>query len=195
MSIKEAETLLRLDEFDSAEEALEQQLFDLHQQLISKPIIPQLLQARKTKLKQLKEICSVLSIEIEQKINSFKINELDSINLIQSFNDYQKNKSLILSQLARDLTIQTLDAAIDAFLLNLKYWSKLWPKLEIKSDEKILLSKELESMEFYQVLKEMSLSNVLNFNDLLLINIPDKLNIEIKRLNLINSYFSQDLRV
>jgi hypothetical protein len=192
VSIKEAETLLRLDEFDSAEEALEQQLFDLHQQLISKPIIPQLLQARKTKLKQLKEICSVLSIEIEQNFNLFKFNELDSINLIQSFNDYQKNKSLILSQLARDLTIQTLDAAIDALLLNLKYWSKLWPKLEISSDEKILLSKELESMEFYQVLKEMSLVNVLNFNDLLLTNIPEKLNIEIKRLNLINSYFSQD---
>ena len=62
----------------------------------------------------------------------------------------------------------------------------------ISSDEKILLSKELESMEFYQVLKEMSLVNVLNFNDLLLTNIPDKLNIEIKRLNLINSFFSQD---
>ncbi len=192
MSIKEAETLLRLDEFDTAEEALEQQLFDLHQQLISKPIIPQLLQARKAKLKQLKEICNVLSIEIKQKFNSFKINKLDSINLIQSFNDYQKNKSLILSQLARDLTIQTLDAAIDDLLLNLKYWSKLWPELDVSSDEKILLSKELESMEFYQVLKEMNSVNVLNFNDLLLTNIPDKLNIEIKRLNLISVYFSQD---
>ena len=192
MSIKEAETLLRLEEFDSADEALEQQLFDLHQQLISKPIIPQLLQARKTKLKQLKEICNVLSIEIKQNFNSFKINELDSINLIQSFNDYQKNKSLILSQLARDLTIQSLDAAIDALLLNLKYWSKLWPELEVSSDEKILLSKELESMEFFQALKEMSLVNVLNFNDLLLTHIPDKLNIEIKRLNLISVYFSQD---
>ena len=120
MSIKEAETLLRLDEFDSAEEALEQQLFDLHQQLISKPIIPQLIQARKVKLQQLIEICQVLSIETNQKFNSFKINELDSINLIQSFNDYQKNKSLILSQLAHDLTIHTLDAALDALLLNLK---------------------------------------------------------------------------
>ena len=192
MSIKEAETLLRLDEFDSAEEALEQQLFDLHQQLISKPIIPQLLQVRKVKLQQLREICHILSIETNQEFNSFKINELDSINLIQSFNDYQKNKSLILSQLARDLTIQTLDAALDALLLNLKNWSKLWPKLEIKSDEKILLSKELESMEFYQVLKEMSLVNVLNFNDLILTTVPDKLNTEIKRLNLISVYFSQD---
>ena len=192
MSIKEAETLLRLHEFESAEEALEQQLFDLHQQLISKPIIPQISLARKVKLKQLVEICHILSIETNKNFNSFKINELDSINLIQSFNDYQKNKSLILSQINRNLTIQTLDAAIDALLFNLKNWSKLWPNLEIISDEKILLSKELESMEFYQVLKEMSLINVLNFNDLTSTNIPDKLNTEIKRLNLINSYFSQD---
>ena len=192
MSIKEAETLLRLDEFDSAEEALEQQLFDLHQQLISKPIIPQLLQARKTKLNQLKEICSVLSIEIEQNFNLFRINELDSINLIQSFNDYQKNKSLILSQLARDLTIQTLDAAIDSLLLNLKNWSNLWPKLEISNDEKILLSKELESMEFYQVLKELKQANVLNFKDLGFNQLPTDLKNEIKRLNLISAYFSQN---
>ncbi len=192
MSIKEAETLLRLDEFDSAEEALEQQLFDLHQQLISKPIIPQLLQARKAKLKQLKEICSVLSIEIEQNFNLFRINELDSVNLIQSFNDYQKNKSLILSQLARDLTIQILDAAIDSLLLNLKNWSNLWPKLEISNDEKILLSKELESMDFYQVLKELRQANFLNFKDLDFNQLPTDLKNEIKRLNLISAYFSQN---
>ena len=192
MSIKEAETLLRIDKFDSAEEALEQQLFDLHQQLISKPIIPQLLQARKVKLQQLTEICQVLSIETNQKFNSFKIKELDSINLIQSFNDYQKNKSLILSQLARDLTIQTLDAALDALLLNLKNWSKLWPSLTILEDEKILLSKELESMEFYQVLKELKQANVLNFKDLDYGRLPLDFSHEIKRLNLINTYFSQD---
>jgi hypothetical protein len=192
VSIKEAETLLRLDEFDSAEEALEQQLFDLHQQLISKPIIPQLLQARKVKLQQLTEICRVLSIEINRNFNSFKINELDSVNLIQSFNDYQKNKSLILSQLARDLTIQILDAAIDSLLLNLKNWSNLWPKLEISNDEKILLSKELESMEFYQVLKELKQANVLNFKDLDFNQLPTDLKNEIKRLNLISAYFSQN---
>jgi hypothetical protein len=192
VSIKEAETLLRIDKFDSAEEALEQQLFDLHQQLISKPIIPQLLQARKVKLQQLTEICQVLSIETNQKFNSFKIKELDSINLIQSFNDYQKNKSLILSQLARDLTIQTLDAALDALLLNLKNWSKLWPSLTILEDEKILLSKELESMEFYQVLKELKQANVLNFKDLDYGRLPLDFSHEIKRLNLINTYFSQD---
>ena len=142
-------------------------------------------------MQQLTEVCHVLSIETNQKFNSFKINELDSVNLIQSFNDYQKNKSLILSQLARDLTIQNLDAALDALLLNLKNWSKLWPTITIFEDEKILLSKELESMEFFQVLKELKQANVLNFKDLDFTQLPMNLD-EIKRLNLINSYFSQD---
>ncbi len=192
MSIKEAETLLKLDEFDSADEALEQQLFDLHQQLISKPIIPQLIQARKVKLKKLIEICHVLSIKTNQEFNIFKINELDSINLIQSFNVYQKNNSLILSQLSSDLTIHTLDSAIDSLLLNLKNWSSLWPKLELSFDEKILLSNELDSMSFYQVLKELKSINILSFINLKKEILPSNLIYEIKRLNLISNYFSQD---
>ena len=192
MSIKEAETLLKLDEFDSADEALEQQLFDLHQQLISKPIIPQLIQARKVKLKKLIEICHVLSIKTNQEFNSFKINDLDSINLIQSFNVYQKNNSLILSQLSSDLTIHTLDSAIDSLLLNLKNWSLLWPKLELSFDEKILLSNELDSMSFYQVLKELKSINILSFINLKKEILPSNLIYEIKRLNLISNYFSQD---
>ena len=192
MSIKEAETLLKLDEFDSADEALEQQLFDLHQQLISKPIIPQLIQARKVKLKKLIEICHVLSIKTNQEFNIFKINELYSINLIQSFNVYQKNNSLILSQLSSDLTIHTLDSAIDSLLLNLKNWSSLWPKLELSFDEKILLSNELDSMSFYQVLKELKSINILSFINLKKEILPSNLIYEIKRLNLISNYFSQD---
>ena len=192
MSIKEAETLLKLDEFDSADEALEQQLFELHQQLIAKAFIPQLLQARKVKLKQLVEICRALSIETNINFKLFKINELDSFNLIKSFNDYQKNNSLILSQLSSDLTIRTLDSAIDSLLLNLKNWSLLWPKLELSLDEKILLSKELDSMSFYQVLKELKSINILSFINLKKEILPSNLIYEIKRLNLISNYFSQD---
>jgi hypothetical protein len=59
VTIQEASIYLQIDEFETKDEALEFQLFELKLQLISKPIIPQLLQARKAKLKQLKEICSV----------------------------------------------------------------------------------------------------------------------------------------
>jgi hypothetical protein len=47
-------------------------------------------------------------------------------------------------------------------------------------------------MEFFQVLKELKQANVLNFKDLDFTQLPLSLNHEIKRLNLINTYFSQD---
>lgn len=192
VTIKEASAFLKLDEFDSAEEAVENQLFELHQQLISKPCIPQLLKARKAKLNQLKAICEVLEIESFNSINSLVINDLNSSNLLDCFNYFQKNKTEILTNLAKSLTIQNLLFTIDLMLLNLKQWAQLWPKITIGAEDKILLSKELESMEFLSILKEMSLINIMTFSDLKKSSLPEKLVNEIKRLNQINSSFSQD---
>lgn len=192
MTKQEASIFLRVEEFETFEEALEFQLFELKQQLISKPCIPQLLQARLSKLKQLKEACLVLEIEIQSINLELKINILDSSNLIDCFNLYQKNKNLILAQLSSNLTFDLLEMAIHFLLENLKSWSKLWPKIAILEDENILLSKELESMEFYQVLKDLNKSNVIYFSDLNSIQLLPNLSHEIKRLNLISAYFSQD---
>ena len=181
-----------MEDFESFEEALEFQLFELKQQLISKPCVPQLLQARFSKLNKLKEATLVLEIKTESVNLNLEINELDSSNLIDSFNSYQKNKNLILARLSSKLTFDLLDVSINLMLENLKKWSKLWPIITILENEKILLSKELESIEFYQVLKELKHANVLNFKDLYFKKLPNNLNHEIKRLNLISNYFSQN---
>jgi hypothetical protein len=47
-------------------------------------------------------------------------------------------------------------------------------------------------MEFFQVLKELKQANVLNFKDLDFNQLPTDLKDEIKRLNLISAYFSQN---
>lgn len=192
MTKQEASIFLRIEDFESCEDALEFQLFELKQQLISKPCVPQLLQARFSKLNQLKEATLVLEIKTESVNLDLEINELDSSNLIDSFNSYQKNKNLILARLSSKLTFDLLEVSINLMLENLKNWSKLWPIITILENEKILLSKELESMEFYQVLKELKHTNVLNFIDLDLKKLPNNLNHEIKRLNLISNYFSQN---
>jgi len=189
---QEASIFLRIEDFESCEEALEFQLFELKQQLISKPCIPQLLQARLSKLKQLKEACRALEFEIESTIIELKINELNIYSLTDCFNSFLKNKNVILARLSSNLTIDLMEISINLLLENLKVWSKLWPKIPILEDEKILLSKELESMKFYQVLKELKQVNVFNFKDLDFDLLPENLNHEIKRLNLISEYFSQD---
>ena len=192
MTKQEASIFLRIEDFESCEEALEFQLFELKQQLISKPCIPQLLQARLSKLKQLKEACRALEFEIESTIIELKINELNIYSLTDCFNSFLKNKNVILARLSSNLTIDLMEISINLLLENLKVWSKLWPKIPILEDEKILLSKELESMKFYQVLKELKQVNVFNFKDLDFDLLPENLNHEIKRLNLISEYFSQD---
>ena len=189
---QEASIFLGIEDFESFEEALEFRLFELKQQLISKPCIPQLLQARLSKLKQLKEACRAFEFEIKSTTIELKINELNIYSLIDCFNSFQKNKNIILARLSSNLTIDLMEISINLLLENLKVWSKLWPKIPILEDEKILLSKELESMEFYQVLKELKQVNVINFNDLYFTKLPENLNHEIKRLNLISECFSQD---
>jgi hypothetical protein len=189
---QEASIFLGIEDFESFEEALEFRLFELKQQLISKPCIPQLLQARLSKLKQLKEACRALEFEIESTTIELKINELNIYSLTDCFNYFQKNMNFILARLSSNLTIDLMEISINLLLENLKGWSKLWPKIPILEDEKILLSKELESMEFYQVLKELKQVNVLNFKDLDFDQLPENLNHEIKRLNIISEYFSQD---
>jgi len=189
---QEASIFIGIEDFETCEEALEFRLFELKQQLISKPCIPQLLQARLSKLKQLKEACRALEFEIKSTTIELKINELNIYSLIDCFNSFQKNKNIILARLSSNLTIDLMEISINLLLENLKVWSKLWPKIPILEDEKILLSKELESMEFHQVLKELKQVNVLNFNDLDFTQLPEILNHEIKRLNLICECFSQD---
>jgi hypothetical protein len=54
--------------------------------LISKPCIPQLLQARLSKLKQLKEACRAFEFEIKSTTIELKINELNIYSLIDCFN-------------------------------------------------------------------------------------------------------------
>lgn len=192
MTSQEARIFLKVEEFESYEEAFEFQLFELKQQLISKPCIPQLLQVRILKLKQLKEICKVLQIDVQKTSLELKINHLNSFNLIDCFNTYQKNKTLILIQLSSNLNINSLEISMNLLLQNLKQWSMLWHKKVIHKKDKILLSKELESMEFYQVLKELKEHNIIYFNDLKEEKLPANLIYEIKRLNLISESFSQD---
>ena len=100
MTKQEASIFLGVKDFESVEDALESQLFELKQQLISKPCIPQLLQTRLSKLKKLKEASFELELEIKSINFELEINNLDPSSLISCFNSYQKNKNLIFARLS-----------------------------------------------------------------------------------------------
>jgi hypothetical protein len=188
MTKHEALNYLGISDFSEASDALEEALFSLRQQIISKGNLPQLLLVRKKKLKQLEQAALVLEIKKDTKIKNILINSLDSINLINCFNLFQKNKAHILQQISYDLNFENLENCIDNLMLNLKMYASVWPELTCEKEE-VLLSKELDSMEMLIILKELQTKNVLNFSDLKLEILPKSLVLEIKRLNLLKKQF------
>jgi hypothetical protein len=191
MTHNQALNYLGISEISEAEDAIEQALFLLRQQIISKGNIPQLLIARKNKLKQLKQVSKTLSIEYKSEFNNMEINNLYSFNLIDSFNIYHKNKTLIFQQISSNLNFETLDFSIDNLILNLKMYCQFWPELNLENEENILLSKELDSMNMLALLKELELKGICEFSDLNTNELPETLVYEIKRLNALKKQFEE----
>lgn len=189
MTQNEAEIILQLNSFDNLEDAVENQLFEIRQQLITKVVLPQLLNARKSKLLQLKTAAEVLEFELIGSINSLVLKSLDGNNLIDTFNNFQENKTKILQQLSSELSFENIENCIDLLAENLRNWCQLWPEIELENGNEILLSKELESMRFLGILKELQLLGIQNFETLTPTLLPQDLKIEIARLNTIKSLF------
>ena len=189
MTQNEALNYLGISELSEVRDALEEELFLLRQQIISKGNIPQLLIARKKKLNQLNEVASILNIKKKSKYNQLLINKLESLNLIDCFNLFQKNKALILQKISSELNFENIEHCIDNLMLNLKMYCSLWPELNFENGEQVLLSKELDSMEMLHLLKELESKNICNFSDLTKHELPKPLIMEIKRLNALRKQF------
>lgn len=190
MTQHEALKLLDINELSDATDAIEESLFQLKQQIISKSYLPQFLIAREKKLMQLEKIASVLNVEINNKIKPLNINILKTINLIETFNNYQNNKALILSQISSELSFENFKISLKNLSANLKIYASSWPEINPNKETELLLSKELDNMEMLSILKELKSKNIINVNDLASCAIPISLELEIKRLNAINKQFN-----
>lgn len=189
MTPTEAEIILQLNSFDNLEDAVENQLFEIRQQLINKVVLPQLLKARKQKLIQLKTAAEVSGFEFKNSSNSLVLKPLKELTLIDTFNTFQENKTKISQQLSTELSFENIENCIDLLSENLRNWCELWSEIEPIKDSEILLSKELDSMRFYEILKSLQLKNIVNFDALVGEEIPFELQLEIARLNEINKLF------
>ena len=179
----EALTFLGIDSILESEEAIESKIFEIKQEIIASCHVPKLIVAKQNKLKRLVSICETLKFEVEKKIENFEIDQSNSESIIDSFNLYHKNRAMILQKIASNTDLNFLIYCSDLLLQNLNTWAKKWPKLETDPSDDVKLSKELESVEMLQLIKELNKKNILFFNDLNESNLPSRLIIEIKRLN------------
>jgi hypothetical protein len=190
MNEHEAINYLDIASLSESQEAIEHKIFQLKQELISSCHVPQLIVAKQKKLRQLISISEILNISIEKLEADFEIEDLETNSILDSFNLYHKNRAIILREILANDNLNFLISCSDLLLINLKKWVEKWPLIQSNPAEEIKLSKELESVEMYRLIKELNEKNKLVFSDLDLINETSTIKIEIERLNLIASYFS-----
>ncbi|MFM7681150.1 MAG: hypothetical protein ACKO7P_00170 [Bacteroidota bacterium] len=185
----EALKFLGIDSLAEAEESIENKIFAIKQEIISSCHVPQLIIAKQKKLKQLISICESLKFNLKTEFDNYQIEPLNSESILESFNQYHKNRALILRKIASNSELNFLIYCCELLLQNLKVWSKKWPNLDSELRKDVKLSKELDSVEMLRLIVEMSSHNIFNFNDLNSVNTQNDLMIDIQRLNELARYF------
>jgi hypothetical protein len=192
MNTNEALKIIGVDSISESEEALENKIFEIKQEIFANSHVPQLILAKQKKLKQLVAICETLNFKLVTEIDKFEIELLNSESMLDTFNLYHKNRAQILQKMASNSELNFLISCCDLLVQNLKNWAEKWPKLETDEKNEVKLSKELESVEMLRLIKEVSSYNILNFNDLNSGNTPKDLMIEIQRLNELTTFFEKE---
>ncbi len=190
MNQLEALKFLGVNSISESEEAIENKLFEIKQELIANCHVPQLIVARQKKLKQLISISEILNFRIPNQESNFQLEKLNTDNILDVFNLYHKNRSQILQKIFSGNDLHSIFLCSDLLLENLRIWAEKWPKLDTHSNEEVKLSKELESVEMYRLIKELNENNKSFFRDLSPEDLQETLLTEIQRLNLISTYFS-----
>lgn len=188
MTQNDALSLLGIIDISNAVNAIEEDIFDLKQEILRFSHVPQLIVSRQKKMNQISSICKTLNVHFDQKFLEFEIDTIDSELILDSFNLYHKNRAQISREILSSNNLDFIIYCSELMLRNLKTWAKKWPKLESTSIEEMKLSKELESVEMYRFIKNLNENNLFNFNELNSVNTPKELIIEIQRLNQIATF-------
>ena len=190
MKQHEALKFLGVDSISECQDAIENRIFEIKQDIIANCHVPQLILAKKKKLKQILLISESLNYEMDEFWDNFEIENCETDSILDSFNDYHKNRALILQKIVSSNNLNFLFYCSDLLQINLKNWCEKWPKLETDQSEEVKLSRELDSVEMYRFINELNQNNVFIFNDLTSTNLHKYLLVEILRMNQLSNYFN-----
>lgn len=152
MDKKTAEIILDLNQFDSPLEAYEHQLFKLRNFILTNPIIPKVLFAKTKKSKQLEQAAENF-IDLDYSIPSYQLKELRGEHLYDKFIIYEKNKSLIKSNLSKHLSSRSIQYGIEQLLKNLQMWSEELEEIDTIEARDVPLTKEMDVLILHESLK------------------------------------------
>lgn len=152
MDKKTAEIILDLNQFDSPLEAYEYQLFKLRNFILTNPIIPKVLYAKTKKSEQLEQAAKNF-IEIDYSSSSYELKELIGEHLYDKFIIYEKNKSLIKSNLSKHLSSRNIQYGIEQLFTNLHMWSEELENIDTSEARDVPLTKEMDVLTLHESLK------------------------------------------
>ncbi len=154
MDKKTAEIILDLNQFESPLEAYENQLFKLRNYVFLNPVIPKVLYAKLKKNEQLKE--AILHfLTPDNRFSSFTLNPLQGDHLFDKYIIYEENKSLIKRNLSVFLSAKNIDFGIHQLILNLLMWIQEIKNIDTRNATVVSVTKELDVLKMYQMLKEI----------------------------------------
>jgi len=154
MDKKTAEIILDLNQFETPLEAYENQLFKLRNYIFLNPVVPKVLYAKLKKNDQLKEAIQHFMSPVNQ-FSSFTLNPLQGEHLFDKFIIYEENKSLIKRNLSVFLSSKNIDFGIHQLILNLLMWTEEIKDIDTENAADIPVTKELDVLKMYQMLKEI----------------------------------------
>jgi hypothetical protein len=192
MTQNEALSFLGIDEISMSKDAIEAALFDLKNQLFSSSHLPQLLDTKRNKLLKLKEVAEVLNLLFSQQLSDIQIQNNDSPAIMESFEIYQKNESIIKQKIILSNDINVLLTCIDSLLENLKMWCYKWSKIKFVQISDVKISIALDNMEMLQCIKELNQKEIIFFDQLNESILQNKLKIEISRLIQLSNFLNKN---
>ena len=162
MDQKTAKLLLKVDDFDNAQDAYEQQLFEIKKSILIQAVIPKVLRKRQEVLGKLQMAFSILN-KPSDDVPNFDITIVSGDNWIELHQSYEVNKSEIKKTIAIANKATHIIAAIDQLIQNLMAWSRyfIFDYTEIQLPQ---LGKEMDSMELYKLLSKERNTPLLTLN-------------------------------
>ena len=152
MDKKTAQIILDLNQFDSPLEAYEHQLFKLRNFILTNPIIPKVLFAKTKKSKKLEQAAENF-IDLDYSISSYELKELNGEHLYDKFIIYEKNKSLIKSNLSKHLSSKNIQFGIEQLMTNLQMWSEVLEDIDTSKAKDVPLTKDMDVLTLHESLK------------------------------------------
>ncbi len=152
MDKKTAQIILDLNQFDSPLDAYEHQLFKLRNFILTNTIIPKVFYAKTKKSEQLEQAAKNF-IDIDYSLSSYELEELRGEHLYDKFMIYEKNKSLIKSNLSKHLSSRNIQYGIEQLLKNLQMWSKELENIDTSEAKDVPLTKEMDVLILHESLK------------------------------------------